>query len=441
MKNIMKNLNILTGAVIALAVLIPGFVIGQTLERNTEIDTRDVQLEIDEIIDETEESVDSTIEETTDIIETADTTENTRVISENLDSIKRESDKLENDVRADVKKTIDKSILDIRSEIDIEAYELQRIVNEARDEIYHDLDKTLESNDYNNTESITELQNRVKENVSRIKQDLERQTGVDLAEDNSNQEIDDKFSRYLETVVENARIINEREGELLQRDTDGDGLSDYDEKFIYNTDPNNSKTIDGELTDGEKVERGIDPTSTSSEQINYSDPREDRTSYVSKIHNVESVELVTDEETQQKRLRMSGTGLPNSYVTVFIYSNPVIATVKTDERGQWTYTLDRELENGEHEVYVATVDNTGRLVAKSERIPLTQTAEAAALGVFGIGEPTNTSDAFNRREFILIIISIILLAIIVTLVLAGSKKNEDVELDVKEFSDKGDNQV
>jgi hypothetical protein len=110
-------------------------------------------------------------------------------------------------------------------------------------------------------------------------------------------------------------------------------------------------------------------------------------------------------------LRISGTGLPNSYITVYIFSTPTIVKVKTDSRGEWTYTLDKELEDGEHEVHVATVDNSGKILARSNAIPFTQTAEAAALGAFvGIGDdPVTGTGNFVQDNFVFLVLIIVLI--------------------------------
>jgi hypothetical protein len=49
--------------------------------------------------------------------------------------------------------------------------------------------------------------------------------------------------------------------ELRNMDSDGDGLSDYDEVNTYGTDPNNSDTDGDGYLDGEEVENGFDPLS------------------------------------------------------------------------------------------------------------------------------------------------------------------------------------
>jgi hypothetical protein len=285
---------------------------------------------------------------------------------------------------------------------------------------------------------LDDLEDRIIESLESIKSSLEEFSGVELDISNNIDSIKELIDSYDNLTEQNTSILVESEANLMLVDSDDDGLSDYDEKYVYNTDPNNAKTVDGELTDSEKVERGINPTSTSSEPIRYSDPRNDTTSHISKIHKVEEVELVTDDDTQERRLRLKGAGLPNSYVTVYIYSTPTIVTVKTDERGKWTYTLDEELENGEHDVYVATVDNSGRLVARSESFPLTQSAEAAALGIFGINETSPTENDFIQENFILIIVTILLLAVIATLIISGSRPEDKLET-VGNLGDENDN--
>ncbi|MFH0829199.1 MAG: Ig-like domain-containing protein [Candidatus Kerfeldbacteria bacterium] len=64
-------------------------------------------------------------------------------------------------------------------------------------------------------------------------------------------------------------------------------------------------------------------------------------------------------------LKLSGIGPSNSIVTIYIFSSPIVITTTTDASGNWTYTLDRPLDNGSHEVYVTVTDSTGSVEQKS----------------------------------------------------------------------------
>jgi hypothetical protein len=450
--------NIKIWIIILVAVAVPSVLFAQTrVETNTSVETTkdanttDTSLEqvvepiraiVEPVIDSTitntvddqedeEDTTTTTRTRTSSIIDASDNEdakESIRTVSDSLNEIGEEAKIVESEVRAEIKNSIDRSILDIRSQIDIEAYELQRAVDDTRNEIYRDINTTINTKNLTDSETVSELETRVENAVEDIRTSLEEASGVEVNVEENVRSIKNTLLRYREVIEEKKQIIEEREGNLLEQDTDGDGISDYDEKFIYRTNPESARTVEGELTDAEKIERGINPTSEDNEPINYADPREDQQAVVSKIHKVERVELVEDEATQQKRLRIEGTALPNSYVTVYVFSTPTIVTVKTNARGEWSYTLDKELENGEHEVYVATVDNTGRLIARSEGIAVTQTAEAAALGTFGIGEPNQAQNDFVQENFILIIIAILLAAIIITLILSGGNRDKAKEI-------------
>jgi hypothetical protein len=74
-----------------------------------------------------------------------------------------------------------------------------------------------------------------------------------------------------------------------------------------------------------------------------------------------------------------------------------VVTVKTDTQGNWSYIFDKELEDGEHEVYVGITDNAGKIVAKSNSFAFVKTAEAFA----PVGG-TRTSDLTEARSPMLV---------------------------------------
>jgi hypothetical protein len=161
-------------------------------------------------------------------------------------------------------------------------------------------------------------------------------------------------------------------------DPDKDGLSNNDE-FRYKTDPKKQDTDGDGKTDGEEVAAGTDPLKSSAkgevDTVVYESPKTAGT-IKGEIYKVADVEMITL-ENGTKQMQISGRGPSLSYVTVYIYSgDPIIVTVKTDSNGDWTYTVDKKLDDGKHEVYVAVTNNSGAIRAKSEPLPFIKTAQA-----------------------------------------------------------------
>lgn len=179
-----------------------------------------------------------------------------------------------------------------------------------------------------------------------------------------------------ENLVQTAPII-------VAIDSDGDALPDDTEKRI-GTDPNNRDTDNDGFFDGEEIKDGYNPlgagnmTEEAKENISPVDWAliQNKTLGHPMVDGAESKELIvsaisdikTDNAGAAPRgYELTGKGDKNSVMTIYIYSDmPVVATVKTDEFGNWQYELDKSLVDGEHEVYVAVNDNTGKVVNKSQ---------------------------------------------------------------------------
>jgi hypothetical protein len=54
-----------------------------------------------------------------------------------------------------------------------------------------------------------------------------------------------------------------------------------------------------------------------------------------------------------KGIVLTGHGLPNKTVLIYVFSEPLVLSAKTDKDGNWSYTLENPLEPGNHEAYVA----------------------------------------------------------------------------------------
>lgn len=196
--------------------------------------------------------------------------------------------------------------------------------------------------------------------------------------------VKEAVQKFEERLVANEVVFKERVGLKLFRDTDKDGISDYDEENVYKTDPENFDTDGDGRSDGLEVQGGFSPREARADaRVQYEDPRA-RGARAEGVFHVESFEVTEVKELPggKKDVRSAvirGRALPNSFVTIYIYSTPVVVTVKTDNSGRWTYALDKELDDGTHEIFVAITDHSGKILAKSEAFPFVKRAEAVTL--------------------------------------------------------------
>lgn len=172
----------------------------------------------------------------------------------------------------------------------------------------------------------------------------------------------------IQTSASLLKTLDQRPTDVL-KDTDIDGIIDYDEISIYGTNPKNRDTDSDGMEDGAELLAGKNPKNgLRDESIFYEDPRSGGTVRDDLLTVATSTNFL-----------LFGTAPPNSLVTLYILSIPVIVTVKADADGAWSYTVDRELENGKHELYVTLTNSKGAIIAKSSPIPFVKEAEAITL--------------------------------------------------------------
>jgi hypothetical protein len=177
------------------------------------------------------------------------------------------------------------------------------------------------------------------------------------------------------------QIRSEKSGGQTALDTDKDGIPDFDEVNLYRTNPNEPDTDGDGFADGIEIVRGFDPLDDTAEAvIVFESPKESIGLVQADVLKVEEVIPVINSIAETKdtsvRTEIRGQGLPNSFVTLYIFSSPTIVTIKTDADGSFVYTLDKELEDGTHDVFVALTDNTGSIVAQSNPFSFIKEAQA-----------------------------------------------------------------
>lgn len=241
-------------------------------------------------------------------------------------------------------------------------------------------------------------------------------------------ELGKTLGEELEGIKKRERIIKERVGEKIFADSDKDGISDYDEANIYQTDPAVADSDNDGFIDGAEIIQGYDPKDDSREAlIAFEDPktngpqRDDLLSVSEvKTYVPQAVPEGESENAQPPVAEFRGMALPNSFVTLYIFSQPVVVTVRTAEDGSWVYTFDKELEDGKHTMYVGITDNAGRIIAKSKPFPFVKTAEAFAGVEENAAVAAYEEPALISKSTFLLIVSLMVILMGVSLVALGA---------------------
>ncbi|MCA9364057.1 hypothetical protein KC727_02465 [Candidatus Kaiserbacteria bacterium] len=231
-------------------------------------------------------------------------------------------------------------------------------------------------------------------------------------------------------TIRNEDLIRARAGDEIFRDSDNDGISNYDEVALYGTDPYSADSDNDGYIDGVEVLGGFSPTHVETDTlVKYESPKNtglERSDIlaVSQLTPLTIRRFESPDGSQSTPVVFSGEALPNSFVTVYLFSTPIVVTVKTNDDGSWSYLFEKDLEDGEHEVYVGITDNAGRIVAKSSPFRFIKTAEAftpitaASTGSAQVGVADATPNLLSGNS-LLVILSVIVVLFGLLLLLFG----------------------
>ncbi|MDD5749776.1 MAG: Ig-like domain-containing protein [Patescibacteria group bacterium] len=177
-----------------------------------------------------------------------------------------------------------------------------------------------------------------------------------------------------QTILYNEDILTVVSGGLMMLDSDGDGLPD-DLELYYGTDPFNPDTDGDGYLDGLEVMNNYNPLGEGLllqerlffdellfDQIPLEHPqlRSSRISDDLALANLENL---------QDSIRLSGQAEAGTWILVYLYSDlPMVLLAKADVSGNWSYNLEKPLNDGYHKAYVTVNDNTGKIVRQSRPV-------------------------------------------------------------------------
>ncbi len=184
-----------------------------------------------------------------------------------------------------------------------------------------------------------------------------------------------------------------RSGIRVFLDTDGDAIVDFDEVHVYGTDPEHKDSDGDGALDGEEVIARTNPRGDRSsdtllsEQLIDADPRISGITR-SDILEITEIERLND-ATPDTPIRFAGSAPAYSFVTLFVFSDPVLRVAQTNASGTWSLLLDEALPLGTHDAIVSLVDGKGGILARSS--PVSFTKDLSGLVVAHTLDTTNSA--------------------------------------------------
>ena len=327
------------------------------------------------------------------------------------------------------------SLFDVNSasSSDMESQDIDLILEDYRDELQAVLVRYSVAQQSGDELLIQIAKTELEETKKRLINEVLMDSNLNNFADNIDTSLTSRFEelqKRIETFEELRRVASVKSSSA---DTDSDGVSDFDEINLYRTNHEIPDTDNDGVNDGVEIMRGYDPLDSTAEAIiNYEMPQDTFGLIENELLKIEAVTpfVKTEDPTVAPIVQASikGKGLPNSYITIYIFSTPTIVTVRTDEDGSFEYTFEKELEDGEHEVYVAVTDNTGAIMARSNPFRFIKEAQAFT-PVDAAGSVSPTDQSFkDMRSFdsynIAIGLGILALGIILLMLGAGLREKD-----------------
>jgi len=296
--------------------------------------------------------------------------------------------------------------------------EVEEKKEEVKERVEEKLQKAIETKD-------DKERHKVKEEIKKTLEEIAK-PAIEKVKPEKKHEVVNLSSELKQTVEQTLKKVDElakkkqlveiKKEELFNKDSDKDNVPDFEELRL-GTDPFNPDTDNDGFLDGSEIKLGFDPLKPSpADKIKYQEPEKVKVK-ISEHLKVEKVEITTQEE--KKVLVIRGKALPNTFVTVYIYSLPIIVITKADSNGNWEYVLDKPLVDGQHKIYVAVTNNKGEIEEASEPFVFAKTGDKIIRLIEPAKDKVLSPAQILQRSFAVLIAGIVLFALGLALTIIG----------------------
>lgn len=203
-----------------------------------------------------------------------------------------------------------------------------------------------------------------------------------------------------------------REGPDYFTDSDNDNLSDFEEQRI-GTSPQNPDTDGDGYLDGQEVASGYNPLIPApQDKVVFEDPRLPEIGTENPQLQVTKVSF----RPKDKTILIEGRALPNSFVVIHVFSQPLVFITKSDLNGNWSYIIE-DLADGQHKVYVSITDSSGKILEKSPLFAFVKEAEAVSVITSAQEKAVPTPFYSALRLFVICVLVVMAAAMIIVLLI------------------------
>ncbi len=134
--------------------------------------------------------------------------------------------------------------------------------------------------------------------------------------------------------------------------------------------------------------------------------------------NQNKIILEKIEITPENKLLLSGKSIPNNYITIHIFSSPIILTTRINEKGQWEIILDKQIPDGQHTVYASVTNEKENLLAHSDAFVFIKSGNQITLISDKEGSITHPLETV-QKSFFWLIFSLIFFSFFIALFVIG----------------------
>jgi hypothetical protein len=321
------------------------------------------EYESEEILIEIENKVKEEVEKIKEI------EKETKALEPQLMEKEKKAEKLIDEIKTEIENRIQEITREIPVKIEKKEIEIAPEIKELKKIVENEVTKketstTKQEKEMKKEEIVKKIVQPIEEKIEKLPE-KEKEIAMKKKE-----EFENKIKEKLkETEIKLAQIAKAKKeiSELSFKDSDGDGLYDWQE-ISLGTDPLNPDTDQDGFLDGIEVKYGFDPKKLDpAKRMFVGDPKKE--GKISERLSVEKVEIL------EGKLKITGKGIPKSFVTIYIYSSPIVAMVRVNEKGYFEYILDKPLGDGTHTVYVVLTNNQGKIEEKSPTFSFVKTGD------------------------------------------------------------------